>query len=72
MYYSVVLLQLGPNPGIAGLLGMQGNLLSPDLADMLFKTAAAATAAPMSVTGDHSCQEYCSSPYQQQQSMSRQ
>lgn len=60
----------GPNPnlGIAGII--QGNLLTPDFADMLFKTAAAATTAPMSVTGDHAYQEYYQDPQQRLQQQS--
>ena len=58
--------------GIAGVL--QGNLLNADLADMLFKSAAVTTTAPMGVTGDHSYQQhyaeqaysYQSGSYQQQ------
>ena len=60
--------------GIAGML-MQTHsgthLLNPDLADMLFKSAAVATSAPMSVTGDHGYQEYYSDLYYQQQSFSQ-
>ena len=57
--------------GIAGmLLQNHSGTGQPELADMLFKSAAAVTAAPMSVTGDHGYQEYCSDLYQQQQAMS--
>ena len=43
------------------------SLINPDLADMLFKSAAMTT-APMSVTGDHGCQEFYSDLYQKQHS----
>ena len=61
---------LGASLGIAGML-MQTHsgtsLINPDLADMLFKSAAMTT-APMSVTGDHGCQEFYSDLYQKQHS----
>ena len=44
--------------------------LNPGLADMLFKSAAATT-APMSVTGDHGYQECYSDLYRKQQSFSQ-
>jgi len=60
----------GASLGIAGML-MQTHsgtsLINPDLADMLFKSAAMTT-APMSVTGDHGCQELYSDLYQKQHS----
>jgi len=60
----------GASLGIAGML-MQTHsgtsLINPDLADMLFKSAAMTT-APMSVTGDHGCQEFYSDLYQKQHS----
>merc|ERR1712241_581908 len=60
----------GGSHGIAAML-MQthsGNsLINPDLADMLFKSAAMTT-APMSVTGDHGFQECYSDLYQKQHS----
>ena len=40
-----------------------------DLADMLFKSAALTTSAPMSVTGDRGHQEYYSDLYQKQQAL---
>ena len=47
------------------------NLMGPDLADMLFKSAAMTTAAPMSVTGDYENQEYYSDLYLQQQAFAK-
>ena len=47
------------------------NLMGPDLADMLFKSAALTTSAPMSVTGDHGYQEYYSDLYLQQQAFAK-
>ena len=55
---------------MAGIL--QGNLLNADLEDVLFKSAAAASSAPMRVTGIDGCQEYYSDLYQQQQSICQQ
>jgi len=64
----------GGKKGIAEML-MQThsgtNLMGPDLADMLFKSAALTTAAPMSVTGDHEYQEYYSDLYLQQQAFAK-
>lgn len=59
---SIPTASAGANQGIAGIL--QGNLLNAELADKLFKSAAAVSIAPI-----EGCQEYYSDLYQQQQSI---
>ena len=67
--FSFRIYTTGASMGIAGMLLQTHSGTGTDLADMLFKSAALTTSAPMSVTGDCGHQEYYSDLYKQQQAM---